>query len=612
MPARGNSNGWDAIDPVQLLVMANRIDGITREMTNTLIRTARSATLVARDFSTSVSDANHQLFSAPEGIPCHVYGSGLLCQAMADLHPDFKQGDAFLHNDPYLGNSHPADHTVLVPVFFEGEHIFTTCVKAHQADCGNAIPSTYTPKAIDVYAEGALIFPCVRIQEHYEDVGDIIRMCQKRIRVPEIWYGDFLAMLAAARVGEQRIQDFCRKFGLETVKAFVRDWIMYSERLAESKIKSLPAGKIHASTALDPFPPNLPDGIPLQCDIDVDPDAGYVTVDLRDNPDCVPAGVNLSESTAINCGISGVLIVLNSKRDAKATLVPNNSGSFRRINVLVRENCVVGIPRHPVSCSMATNTVADRTLGMIYSAFGRLADGIGLAEPCWGSGPYQGVVSGFNRKRNEPFVLQVFCGTAGGPGGAESDGWLTLLIANGAGLAYFDETEVIEQKYPFLIWETAVRPDSEGAGRQRGAPGNVCIYGPLPQDDAIEVHYSQDGLVTPPKGVQGGGGAMGSEVWLQQADGERRYLPDIIGEQSIGPGERIVSLSAGGGGYGDPRTRKVEAVLSDAVDGYITVDRARDVYGVALTGDPRKVETLRVDEPATAALRATAPVKSGA
>ena len=584
MPARGNSNGWDAIDPVQLLVMANRIDGITREMTNTLIRTARSATLVARDFSTSVSDANHQLFSAPEGIPCHVYGSGLLCQAMADLHPDFKQGDAFLHNDPYLGNSHPADHTVLVPVFFEGEHIFTTCVKAHQADCGNAIPSTYTPKAIDVYAEGALIFPCVRIQEHYEDVGDIIRMCQKRIRVPEIWYGDFLAMLAAARVGEQRIQDFCRKFGLETVKAFVRDWIMYSERLAESKIKSLPAGKIHASTALDPFPPNLPDGIPLQCDIDVDPDAGYVTVDLRDNPDCVPAGVNLSESTAINCGISGVLIVLNSKRDAKATLVPNNSGSFRRINVLVRENCVVGIPRHPVSCSMATNTVADRTLGMIYSAFGRLADGIGLAEPCWGSGPYQGVVSGFNRKRNEPFVLQVFCGTAGGPGGAESDGWLTLLIANGAGLAYFDETEVIEQKYPFLIWETAVRPDSEGAGRQRGAPGNVCIYGPLPQDDAIEVHYSQDGLVTPPKGVQGGGGAMGSEVWLQQADGERRYLPDIIGEQSIGPGERIVSLSAGGGGYGDPRTRKVEAVLSDAVD-----------------------------EPATAALRATAaPVKSGA
>ena len=103
---------------------------------------------------------------------------------MAELHPDFQEGDAFLHNDPYLGNSHPADHTILVPVFVEGAHIFTCCVKAHQSDIGNSIPTTYTPKAIDVYQEGALIFPCVKVQEDYTDVGDIIRMCLKRIRVP--------------------------------------------------------------------------------------------------------------------------------------------------------------------------------------------------------------------------------------------------------------------------------------------------------------------------------------------------------------------------------------------------------------------------------------------
>ena len=128
----------------------------------------------------------------------------------------------------------------------------------------------------------------------------------------------------------------------------------------------------------------MPEGIPLQAEIDVDPAAGRVTIDLRDNPDCTPTGLNLSECTAINSGISGVLTVLNSKRDATASLVPNNAGVFRRITVLIRENCVVGIPRHPASCSMATNTVADRALGMIYSAFGRLADGIGLAEPAGG------------------------------------------------------------------------------------------------------------------------------------------------------------------------------------------------------------------------------------
>ena len=183
------------IEPIQLLVMANRVDGIVREMTNTLVRTAQSATLAARDLSCSLSTAEHELFAAPEGCPVHVYGSGLLCEAMQEMHPDFEEGDAFLHNDPYLGNTHAADWTILVPVFYAGEHIFTACVKAHQADTGNAIRTTYSPEAVDVYAEGALIFPCVRIQEHYADVGDIIRMCQKRIRIPEIWYGDHLAMI---------------------------------------------------------------------------------------------------------------------------------------------------------------------------------------------------------------------------------------------------------------------------------------------------------------------------------------------------------------------------------------------------------------------------------
>ena len=192
-------------------------------------------------------------------------------------------------------------------------------------------------------------------------------MCYKRIRAPEIWYGDYLGMLAAARVGEARLKDFCAKYGLESVKAFVREWLDYTERLCEAEIRKLPAGRVHAKTALDPFP-NLPNGLPLQADITVDSEAGYVTVDLRDNPDCTPTGLNLSRSTAVNSGITAVLTVLNSKRDAKATLVPNNAGTFRRIKALVRENCVVGIPIHPVSCSMATNTVADRVVGMVEAS----------------------------------------------------------------------------------------------------------------------------------------------------------------------------------------------------------------------------------------------------
>ena len=67
-----------------------------------------------------------------------------MARSMMDLHPDLKRGDAFLHNSPYHGCSHPADHTILVPVIDgKGVHHFTVWVKAHQADCGNGQPTTY-------------------------------------------------------------------------------------------------------------------------------------------------------------------------------------------------------------------------------------------------------------------------------------------------------------------------------------------------------------------------------------------------------------------------------------------------------------------------------------
>jgi N-methylhydantoinase B len=165
-------------DPVLLAVLANRFDSIVREMTNTLFRTGRSAVLnTAKDFSCSIVTSGNELLASVEGLQVHVFGAGLQCRSMTDIHgDDLAEGDAFLHNDPYLGNTHTADHTILVPVFVGGEHLFTVCAKAHQADCGNSLPSTYMPFSRDLYEEGGLNFPCVRIQRDYEDVGDVIRM----------------------------------------------------------------------------------------------------------------------------------------------------------------------------------------------------------------------------------------------------------------------------------------------------------------------------------------------------------------------------------------------------------------------------------------------------
>ncbi len=211
------------LDQVLIAVLANRLDSIVREMTNTLFRTGRSAILnTAKDFSCSIVTADDQLLSSADGLPIHVLGGGRQTASMREFHPDLSPGDAFLHNDPYLGNTHTADHTILVPVFVDDVHLFTVAAKAHQADCGNSDPSTYMPFARDVYQEGGLNFPCVRIQRGYQDVGDIIRMCRNRIRVPEVWYGDYLAALGAARIGERRLIELVRRYGAETIADFVR------------------------------------------------------------------------------------------------------------------------------------------------------------------------------------------------------------------------------------------------------------------------------------------------------------------------------------------------------------------------------------------------------
>ncbi len=582
-------------DSVLLAVLANRFDAIVREMTNTLFRTGRSAVLnTAKDFSCSIVTADDQLLSAVEGLQIHVFGAGLQTPWLTRYHPDLARGDAYLHNDPYTGNTHTADHTILVPVFAGGEHLFTACAKAHQADCGNSAPSTYMPFARDVYEEGGLTFPCVRVQRGYEDVEDVIRMCRARIRVPDVWYGDFLAALGSARVGERRLEELIAAYGVDTVRWFVREWLDYSERRMEHAIRQLPKARLTGSGVHDPLP-GLPEGIPVGAVVDVDPDEGVIAVDLRDNPDCVPAGVNLSEA----CTLAGVIIGVFNCLDPG---VPRNAGSFRRLRVSLRENCVAGIPRFPASCSMATTNVVNRLINAIQTAFAQLADGRGLAEGGMSMGVGFSVVSGADwRRGGDPYVNQLLVGNNGGPGAAGCDGWITYGLPDCAASVYHDSVEIIEHKYPLRIRSARLLADSGGAGRFRGGPASEVVYGPT--RDPMTVHYFGDGSLNPPLGVRGGHPGLACEARKRGPSGDEPLPP--IGGLELAPGEWIVGVECGGGGYGDPAERDPERVREDVLEGWVTLDAARELYRVAFVGSIDD-ESLAVDVVATAALREVA------
>ena len=578
------------MDPVQMAVLANRLNAIVREMTNTLLRTARSAVLaVVRDFSCSIVTGDNRLLCPGEGVPVHIFGSSLQTQAMCDIHDDLAPGDAFLHNDPYLGNTHPADHMYMVPVFVDGQHLFTTCAKAHQADCGNSIPSTYHAYARDIYEEGALIFPCVRVQKDYADVDDIIRMCRRRIRVPEQWYGDYLATMGAARIGERRLTELVNRYGMETIKQFIADWFAYSERRTIEAIKKLPKGRLENVSVYDPLPPVLPESLPIKVSVDVDPDAGRIEVDLTDNEDNKAFGLNESVACATSNAMCGVFNCIDPE-------IPHNAGSFKRISVKLREGCLAGIPEFPHSCSMATTNIADRIVNATQAAFAQIGDGHGLAEGAMGMGAGAAVISGKDwRFGDAPYINQEWLIANGGPGTPSCDGWLNYGLPVAGGLIYRGSVEVEESKHPILIKHLRVVPGGGGAGKFRGAPGNEVVYGP--RHDPMMVIASCDAQHNPPQGVRGGKAGPPAQTYKIHENGGEEKLPGVV-ECHLEPGEWIRGIDAGGGGYGDPLERDPERVCKDVLEKWETVERAQNIYGVVFSGAVED-ESLSVDAAAT-------------
>ena len=584
---------------LELALLNNRFEGIARAMMNTLLRTARSAILnTARDFSCCILTGDDQLLAMAESLPIHVMsGPDLIARYMKETHPRLRAGDAFLHNSPYHGNSHAADWCVVIPVVDGGGvHRYTVLAKAHLADCGNSVPTTYVADATDVYNEGALIFPCVQVQEDYREREDVVRMARVRIRVPDLWYGDFLALLGAARIGERRLLELLREAGADALAAYERDWFDYSEQRMIAAIRRMPRGTVTREGRHDPIP-GLPDGVPVKATVSVDPDEARIEVDLRDNLDCQPCGLNLTEATSRTAAMMGVFTGLG-------TVVPLNAGAFRRLTVHLRDNCVVGIPRHPSSCSAATTDLSELTASLVALALGDLGEGFGLAQIGRAQPASMAVISGEDpRHGGTPFVNQLILAVTGGAGAPTADGWLTILGIGAAGFLYRDSVEIDEMKYPIVVHEQRLVADSEGAGRFRGSPGARVEFGPI-DGCALDVVYLSDGTYNASVGVRGGlpGGKASQRVVDRSG-----ALSDELGSYAhvqLQPGETIVGHTCGGGGYGPPHERDVERVAHDVREAWITVERAFETYGVRLD------ERGNVDPAGTVSRRAELEAKA--
>ncbi len=119
-----------------------------------------------------------------------------------------------------------------------------------------------------------------------------------------------------------------------------------------------------------------------------------------------------------------------------------------------------------------------------------------------------------------------------------------------------------------------------GAGKFRGGAGVVKSQRYLtPGFMTHEADRHEDA----PWGVFGGKPGHGGKLEVRNVNtGKVRYEPAKFSGLRTEEGDVITYYSPVGGGYGDPLERDPAKVLDDVLDGFITVDHARDDYGVVL------------------------------
>jgi len=589
------------LEPQLMTVLSKKFEMVTRDMTQTLLKSARSGVInSARDFSSAITLYDGRQFMIDEGIPIHLGNVHLTPEYTLEHFDDVSKGDCFLTNASVAGNTHHGDYTLMVPVFYDGEPLFWSINRAHQADVGAPIPSTYVGNAENIYQEGPH-FPSVRIQEEYEDNDDIVRMCKLNIRAGDIqWFGDYRAQVAAVRAGEEELENLCDEYGVDVIKTFTDEWISYGEQMMRQEIASLPDTTIENTTYHDPIP-GAPDGVPVHVELSINPDEERIDVDLRDNIENVPCGFNLSKATSVAAVYTGIFVNLPPE-------IPHNEGSIDRINIEMDRGKIVGEPDETASTGAATTNVASMLINATQGAFGELGEPYGFAEGNGGVGGFEPVVSGTDPRRDgDPYVNQLILAGGGAPALHGHDGWMTYTVTSSCGIITRDSIEVDEHLYPILIRRNEFRENTAGDGKWRGSPSIITEY--EPRFNTVTFSYFGDGNEFPLQGIRGGHEGAPDTMIRVDADGDRSEVPSIIFDTlDIEPGERLISQKPGGGGYGDPMERDPEAVRKDVDEGYVTKGKAERVYGVVLSGDPGETT---VDWDATGAARGEARADGG-
>jgi len=557
------------IDKILVSVLQRRFKSITEEMGLTLLRTTRSPILnEARDFVTGLYDAKGRMLEQTEYIPVLAFALQPVCQFLVEYFgEDIYPGDVILHNDVFTRGNQLADIAVFKPIFFGGELVAWAACKGHQADVGGAVSGGYNPQAREVWQEGLRI-PPVKIYEKGVFRKDVWNLIFANIRY-SIVEEDIRAEMGGCVVGERGILSLLERYGSAAFESHTDYLFRSTEKMMRAEIEAIPDGVYHGESFV--YYDGFHKGSKFKIVLTITIKGSDITFDYTGTDPQTEGFVNAPYAASVSAIILTFLMLVNPD-------MPHNDGIIRPIHIHIPEGSFLNV-KYP-GASTFGNSITGPHADAILKA---LSKAIPERVTAGWNRMLAFAISGKDPRKNAPYVDILFNALKGGSGATHGmDGYDHIGLINCAGGILAQDPEMFELTTPHVLLKHEYVTDSAGAGQWRGGLGVETIFKIYGENvtgvtfgDGVDEDARAFGLF---KGKEGCINAL--ELIYPDGTLYRPQSKEVI--KDIPKGTTFHEIAGGGGGYGDPMKRPASRVLKDVRNGFVSLEKAREDYGVVI------------------------------
>ncbi len=561
-------------DPITLEILWRRLISVVDEADSTVARTAFSSLLRdAHDYTCMFTDRKgRELAQGTFATPGQSGAMALGIKNLVNKLPatSYKPGDVFITNDPWALAGHLNDVCVMSPIFYKGKIVaFTACV-FHHSDIGGRVSSDNH----EVFEEG-LFIPLVKLYDAGVLNESVLDMIRWNVRTPDEVIGDIRSQIAANHVCAEKIVQMLQDNDLDNLDDLADEVIGRTEKSMREAIGKTPDGIYRAEGIVEQMEGRA--DIVIKAAIEVK--GSDIIVDLEGSSPQVDWGGNV----VYNFTYAYVHMAVKSMFDP---YIPNNDGCARPITLKIPEGTVV-------NCKFPAAVAARMQIGhfmteIIYRALAKAVPNQVLAA----SGGTPAAVSVFcgRRKDGKPWHSVIIRGGGMGASSGADGHYVSIFPANGANTP----VEIFESDTPLLVEKRELLSDSGGAGKMKGGLGRRVVFR-IPDDEYAPMPPVNLGIQSgryryPPEGLFGGKHGAKAQFLVSGQPG------NPFGLTRMKPGDVIIMDAAGGGGYGDPLERDPEMVQDDVIQGYVSLEKAKEDYGVVIDAGTMKVDSLATEE----------------